>query len=76
MIFVHRSLMTVAAIRAKLVHHFGTLSALASTYRPDLIVWPETSYPHYWEELEPGPEDVVIHNLRTGRSTIRRSRPS
>jgi len=34
--------------------HFLELSDLASYYRPDLIVWPETSYPYDWVEKADG----------------------
>jgi apolipoprotein N-acyltransferase len=30
--------------------HFRDLADLASHYRPDLIVWPETSWPYAWRE--------------------------
>jgi apolipoprotein N-acyltransferase len=34
--------------------HFLALSDLAAYYRPDLIVWPETSYPYDWVEKPQG----------------------
>ena len=34
--------------------HFIELSDLAAHYRPDLIVWPETSWPEYWVEKADG----------------------
>jgi len=34
--------------------HNSRLSSRASDQRPDLIVWPETSYPGYWVEVAPG----------------------
>jgi apolipoprotein N-acyltransferase len=37
-----------------MAHHFIDLSDLAARYRPDLIVWPETSYPDDWVETAPG----------------------
>ncbi len=35
--------------------HFHDLADLAAAYRPDLIVWPETSWPYEWVEDEKGP---------------------
>jgi apolipoprotein N-acyltransferase len=35
-------------------NHFIALSDLAAQYRPDLIVWPETSYPVDWVERANG----------------------
>lgn len=35
--------------------HFRDLADLAVCYRPDLIVWPETSWPYEWLEEESGP---------------------
>jgi apolipoprotein N-acyltransferase len=32
--------------------HFRDLSDLGAAYRPDLIVWPETSWPYEWQERE------------------------
>jgi apolipoprotein N-acyltransferase len=37
-----------------MVNHFLDLSDLAGRYRPDLIVWPETSYPADWIETADG----------------------
>jgi apolipoprotein N-acyltransferase len=34
--------------------HYFDLSDLAAWTRPNLIAWPETSWPHAWEELKPG----------------------
>lgn len=34
--------------------HFRDLADLATVYRPDLIVWPETSWPYEWQEEEEG----------------------
>jgi apolipoprotein N-acyltransferase len=39
--------------------HFTDLSDVAALYRPDLIVWPETSWPYEWKEKDgsgPTPE--------------------
>jgi apolipoprotein N-acyltransferase len=36
------------------VNHFIKLSDLAAEYCPDLIVWPETSYPVNWEQSADG----------------------
>ena len=58
----------------KLLVHYSDLADQATSYRPDLIVWPETSYPGVWQELEPGiPNQYsrdqiakrMIHALRT-----------
>jgi apolipoprotein N-acyltransferase len=35
--------------------HFRDLADLAAVYHPDLIVWPETSWPEEWSEDENGP---------------------
>jgi apolipoprotein N-acyltransferase len=35
--------------------HFRGLADLAAAYRPDLIVWPETSWPYEWREEANGP---------------------
>jgi apolipoprotein N-acyltransferase len=32
--------------------HFGELREVATKERPDLIVWPEASYPDHWVELQ------------------------
>jgi apolipoprotein N-acyltransferase len=34
--------------------HYLELANLAARTRPDLIVWPETSWPYSWEEVKPG----------------------
>jgi apolipoprotein N-acyltransferase len=50
-----RNLSAVADEAAHTVaNHFIELSDLASHYRPDLIVWPETSYPQDWEQEADG----------------------
>jgi apolipoprotein N-acyltransferase len=42
----------------KLLGHYSDLANRSTNYRPDLIVWPETSYPGLWLEVEPGsPKD-------------------
>jgi apolipoprotein N-acyltransferase len=40
--------------------HFVSLCDLAKVFRPELIVWPETSYPYEWQEVAPdvAPGDV------------------
>jgi apolipoprotein N-acyltransferase len=42
------------------VDHFVQLCDLAADYHPDLIVWPETSYPYEWMAVAPevAPGDV------------------
>ncbi len=42
-----------AAVRME--RHFHNLADLAAEYRPDLIVWPETSWPYEWLEDRNGP---------------------
>jgi apolipoprotein N-acyltransferase len=39
----------------RMARHFRDLADLAAIYRPDLIVWPETSWPYDWLEEEDGP---------------------
>ncbi len=41
-----------------IVRDYMELSALAAAYRPDLIVWPETSWPYDWVETAPGVPDA------------------
>jgi apolipoprotein N-acyltransferase len=41
-----------------IVRDYLELSALAAGYRPDLIVWPETSWPYDWVETAPGVPDA------------------
>lgn len=36
--------------------HFRDLADLAASYRPDLIVWPETSWPYEWTEEDGTPD--------------------
>ena len=43
-----------ASATDEMLAHNSRLSSRASDHRPDLIVWPETSYPGYWVELAPG----------------------
>jgi apolipoprotein N-acyltransferase len=38
-----------------MARHFHELAHLAAIYRPDLIVWPETSWPYEWLQEEEGP---------------------
>ncbi len=42
------------AARHETINHFCSLSDLAATFGPELIVWPETSFPDNWVEVEPG----------------------
>lgn len=54
------------SLEAVAVHYAG-LCGIARELKPDLIVWPETSYPHYWSESSPKlsfnqkPEDFREH---------------
>lgn len=36
-----------------IVGHYATLTDMAARTNPDLIVWPETSMPYYWQETWP-----------------------
>jgi apolipoprotein N-acyltransferase len=56
------------AIR-QVVCHYRDLSDEAAQERPDLIVWPETSYPYYWEEVSPElPTERVPTEWRKGNA--------
>ena len=44
--------------------HFRDLSDLAATYRPDLIVWPETSWPYEWQENEAGGDGAAARRTQ------------
>jgi apolipoprotein N-acyltransferase len=46
-----------------IVRDYMGLSDLAARYRPDLIVWPETSWPYEWVETAPGVPDPEIAAL-------------
>jgi apolipoprotein N-acyltransferase len=53
--------------------HYESLSMLAGSkeHRPDLIVWPETSYPWAWEVLsdgQPGPDNLKDAKVFTNES--------
>jgi apolipoprotein N-acyltransferase len=41
-------------VSVQMLDHYWNLSNLAQTQRPDLIVWPETSYPYFWTEEASG----------------------
>jgi apolipoprotein N-acyltransferase len=43
-----------AKARGTILTQYGMLSHAAARTRPDLVVWPETSYPGMWEEVAPG----------------------
>lgn len=45
--------------------HFRDLSDLSAFYRPDLIVWPETSWPYEWQENE-----AEADGPNTGRNQV------
>ncbi len=70
-----RNLSAVADDAAQTVaNHFIELSDLASRYRPDLIVWPETSYPQDWmQEADGTPTD---HTREIARRMAARWRTS
>jgi len=67
----------------RMASHFHDLADLAALYRPDLIVWPETSWPYEWLEEADGPsprcramaEDMVAQwptNLLVGMNAVTR----
>jgi apolipoprotein N-acyltransferase len=65
------SAVTAEAAR-HVANHFIGLSDLAAHYRPDLIVWPETSYPDDWvEEADGAPTE---HSRETARRMAARWR--
>src|SRR5262249_13172862 len=47
-----------------MMKHYAGLARRAAAYKPELIVWPETSWPFDWEQIAPGapakeaPEEV------------------
>jgi apolipoprotein N-acyltransferase len=48
--------------------HFSDLADLASFYRPDMIVWPETSWPYEWQEKEAeGKRQIAPRCLRMAK---------
>jgi apolipoprotein N-acyltransferase len=52
-----------ASAAVETLSHFTDLSDLAAWLRPELIVWPETSYPRYWIEVssgQPSPESTEL----------------
>ncbi|HZY89041.1 MAG TPA: apolipoprotein N-acyltransferase, partial [Gemmataceae bacterium] len=46
-----------------IVRDYMELSQLAAAYRPNLIVWPETSWPNEWVETSPGVPDAECQAL-------------
>jgi apolipoprotein N-acyltransferase len=46
-----------------ILDHYVSLCDLAARSRPDLIVWPETSMPYYWEEVWPDGPTRPAHEL-------------
>ncbi|MGH7223684.1 MAG: apolipoprotein N-acyltransferase, partial [Gemmataceae bacterium] len=44
--------------------HFSDLADLAAVYRPDLIVWPETSWPYEWQEKEAEGDGPIARRSR------------
>ncbi len=65
------SAVTAEAAR-HVANHFIELSDLAAHYRPDLIVWPETSYPDDWVENTDG--TPTEHSRETARRMASRWR--
>jgi apolipoprotein N-acyltransferase len=65
------SAVTAEAAR-QVANHFIRLSDLAAHYRPDLIVWPETSYPDDWVEDIDG--TATEHSRETARRMAARWR--
>jgi apolipoprotein N-acyltransferase len=57
------------------VEHFGALcrgAALHSSTKPDLLIWPETSFPRAWIEVSPQlPIEKVPMEWRDGEASIR-----
>jgi apolipoprotein N-acyltransferase len=49
--------------------HFSELCDLAASYRPDLIVWPETSWPYEWLENEGSGPTAVEHAMAADMAT-------
>jgi apolipoprotein N-acyltransferase len=56
--------------RQQIGDHYIRLCDLGAFYRPDLLVWPETSYPDTWGELAPGVPDK--HSWELGRALAKR----
>jgi apolipoprotein N-acyltransferase len=53
------------AARTETINHFLHLSDLAAAYSPELIVWPETSFPENWVEIAPGrPSPQSVENAQ------------
>jgi apolipoprotein N-acyltransferase len=50
-----------------IIEHYGMLTHAAALARPDLVIWPETSYPDLWEEVGPG---VVAERCREGAAAL------
>ena len=67
---------SAAASRREAMHvDFAALAGVRRRPRPDLIVWPETSYPGDWDECAPGEPDEASRRARPtdiGRRTCGR----
>jgi apolipoprotein N-acyltransferase len=64
-----------AKATAELVRHYATLCRKAMDHypRPDLVIWPETSYPSFWLEASPRlPLERIPDDWRRDEIDVRR----